>query len=212
MIRTRRNNIKEILLTYIKNHVKEFIIMTIIFFIGLIFGVIFINYLNEQQQKDTSSYISNFIMEIQQNKTINKTNLLKESVTNNMKTVLIMWFIGCTLIGIPILYGFIAFKGFCLGYTVSAIFATLQIKNGLIFSLTSMFFQNTIFIPALIALAVSGMQVYKSIIKDKERMNIKNELYRHTIFSCIIGIIFIASSFVEVYLSANLFLICVNWL
>lgn len=212
MIRTRRNNIKEILVMYIKNHVKDFAIVTIVFFIGLIFGVIFINHMNEQQQEDTSSYISDFIIKIQQENNINKGNLLKKSVGSNMKTTIILWFIGCTLIGIPILYCFIAFKGFCLGYTVAAIFATLGIKSGLMFSLTTMLLQNIIFIPALFALAVSGVQVYKSIIKDKEKANIKTEIYRHTVFSCIIGIKFIASSFIEVYLSTNLFSACVNWI
>jgi len=213
MLRHKRNNkLKDVLITYVKNHMKDFIIVTIVFFIGLIFGVIFINHMNEAQQKDMVSYITNFIQEVQQNKTIDKGNLLKESVYSNLKTTIILWFVGCTLIGIPILYGFVCFRGFCLGYTISAVFATLEMKSALLFSFTTLLLQNIIFIPTLFALLVSGVQLYKSLMKDRARSNIKIEIYRHTVFSCIIGIILIASSFIEVYLSTNLFLACVNLL
>ncbi|MCI9365268.1 MAG: hypothetical protein HFJ54_01185 [Clostridia bacterium] len=43
-------------------------------------------------------------------------------------------------------------------------------------------------------------------MKDKRRDNIKLEILRHTIFSAIIGVMLIVASFVETYVSTNMFM------
>lgn len=56
------------------------------------------------------------------------------------------------------------------------------------------------------------MKLYKSIVKDKRRENIKVEITRHTIFCAFILLILELSAFVEVYVSTNLLQICVRYL
>lgn len=72
--------------------------------------------------------------------------------------------------------------------------------------------QNILFIPCILALAVSGMKLYKSIIKDKRKENIKLEITRHTVFSGIMLIMLEISSFIEVYISTNLLQISIKYL
>lgn len=64
--------------------------------------------------------------------------------------------------------------------------------------------QNIVFIPAIIAVAVSCFKLYKSIVKDKRRENIKLEIIRHTIICAIMAIIVVVSSLIEVFASNNL--------
>lgn len=64
----------------------------------------------------------------------------------------------------------------------------------------------------MLALAVSGMKLYKVIIRDKKRETIKQEITRHTIFSLIIFIILEISAFIEVYVSTNLLGLCAKYL
>lgn len=75
-----------------------------------------------------------------------------------------------------------------------------------------MLFQNILFIPCILALAVSGMKLYKSIVKDKRKENIKVEITRHTIFCAIILGVLEISAFIEVYISTNLIQICAKYL
>ena len=56
------------------------------------------------------------------------------------------------------------------------------------------------------------MKLYKSIIKDKRRENIKLEITRHTVFCAFILLILEISAFVEVYISTNLVQICSRYL
>lgn len=76
--------------------------------------------------------------------------------------------------------------------------------KGFTFIIITLLFQNIIFIPLLIALAVSGFKFYKSIIKDRRKENIKISFTRHTIFSILILIGLSVSSLIEVFISTNL--------
>jgi len=64
--------------------------------------------------------------------------------------------------------------------------------------------QNILWIPAILALAVSGFKLYKSIIKDRNKENIKIEIVRHTVFSFIMLLVLVASSVIETFLSTNI--------
>lgn len=112
--------------------------------------------------------------------------------------------------GVFVVYGAVCFRGFMLGYTISSIIATLGIKGGSIFIFSYMLLQNIIFIPVLFALAISGVRLYKSIMKDRRRENIKIEILRHTIFSAMLCVILILSSLIETYVSTNIFMLTLN--
>ena len=208
----KNNKLKEALLRYISNNLREFFIITIIFFIGLVIGIIFINNADEAKVNEITSYINEFSTSLKGNETIDKLALLKESILSNVGGVLLLWFAGCTVIGMPILYCFIGIRGFCLGYTISAVIASFGVRSGLIFTISSLLLQNIIFIPILFSLAVSGIKLYKSIMKDKRKENIKLEIYRHTIFSIVMGCMLIISSLVEVYISTNIFLFAIKYI
>lgn len=104
------------------------------------------------------------------------------------------------------------YRGFCLGYTISACIATLGISKGLAFTISSLLLQNIIIIPAIIAMSVSGFKLYKSIIKDKRRENVKLEIVRHTIFCILMLICITISSVIEVYVSNNLLKLIIQYL
>ena len=80
----------------------------------------------------------------------------------------------------------------------------LGIGKGIFFIALSLILQNLIFIPATLALAVSGFKLYKSIIKDNRKENIKLEIVRHTIFSFIMLVLLLLSSILEIFVSTNL--------
>ena len=58
---TNQNRLKNIIIEFIKENIKTYLILTIIFFIGLTLGVIFVNNANETQANQISGYINNFI-------------------------------------------------------------------------------------------------------------------------------------------------------
>ena len=142
--------------------------------------------------------------DLKENYQISSSKLLMKSILNNLYITIILWFLGSTVIGFPLIYVVIGYKGYSIGYTISSIIATLGTGKGLIFIISTMLFQSIIYIPAILALSVSGIKLYKLIMADRRRENIKIQILKHTIFSIFIFIILIISSFVEAYISGGL--------
>ncbi len=78
------------------------------------------------------------------------------------------------------------------------------LSKGLVFISSSLLLQNIIFVPVILALGVSGLKLYKAIVKDKKRDNIRLEILRHLIFSLIMTLLLIISSLIEVFISTNI--------
>ena len=57
----QKSNIKELILSHIYDNIKQYLIVIIIFVIGIIVGVVFINNTNGEEIQEIQNYISNFI-------------------------------------------------------------------------------------------------------------------------------------------------------
>ena len=137
--------------------------------------------------------------------------LLKNSIGQNILLAVILWFFGTTVIGIPVVFGLVLYRGFCLGYTIAVCVTVVGLPQGIWFVMILLLLQNLLFIPAVLALAVSGFKLYKSIIKDRNKENVKIEVVRHTIFSFIMLLLLVLSSVIEIFLSTNLFKVLVKY-
>ena len=212
VVHKKESKLKAIVKQHIKDNIKIYLFTACILLIGITLGVIFINNLQNSQSQEIQNYINEFITSLKNGSSIDNGKLLKSSIINNLVLVLVMWFTGSTVIGIPIVLGIVVYRGFCLGYTVSALIAILGMGKGILFFTSYMLLQNIILIPCILALAVSGIKLYKSILKDKRKENIKLEIVRHTLFSVrVLGFLVIAS-LRETYISSNLFTLCVQYL
>lgn len=87
----------------------------------------------------------------------------------------------------------------------------MGLSKGLLFIAISILAQNIIFIPAILALAVSGFKLYKSIIKDNRKENIKLEIIRHTLFSLVMLVLLAIASLVEIFVSTNTLKMCIKY-
>ena len=87
--KSKKAQFKEIILNHIYENAKAYLIIIILFIIGIVAGVIFINNVNESQASEIQSYINGFIDSLKQDYHIDKAELLKKSLWNNC-------FIGCS--------------------------------------------------------------------------------------------------------------------
>lgn len=209
-LRSKKSKIKEIIYSHVKNNKREYLIITILFFIGIILSIILFNNLNEQNIIQINDYLNALFDKMKTNINIDFFKLLKESIINNIILAIILWFGAPTIIGIPVVYSAIILKGFSIGYTISAILATLGIWNGLLISTSFLILHNIILVPSMFAVSVSGLKLYKSIMKNKQRENVKFEVLRHTIFCFIMLLFMIIASVLESYLSTNIGIILIK--
>ena len=204
--------IKNAIIQYVKNNSKEFILVTIIFVIGIFVGVMFINNCSKDQEKEIVSFISGFVEKFKNIEKIDKPALLSNSVKYNVYLTLFMWLAGTTIIGIPVVLGIILFRGFCLGYTISAVTITLGKWKAILFCFLGLVLQNVLFIPALLVMGVSGIKLYKAIVNDRRRENIKLEIFRHFVVCLIMCVVMVFSSVVECEIVSFIFRLGIKYI
>ena len=198
-MRKKNNELLNLIKQDILNNLKYYLIVTGIFIIGILFGVIFINY--TENKEEIENYITTYIDETKLIENGDYLTELKNDIKQNIGLVFLLWFSGTTIIGIPIVFGLILFRGFCLGYTISSCVYVLGKLKGLIFIIITIFLQNVIYIPSLIILGVSSIKLYKSIIKDKRKENIKISILKHSITSLFILLTLILASIIKIEIS-----------
>ncbi len=204
MKKDKRIKLLEIIKEHISNNKKEYLLVSFLFMIGIVLGVFFVNNMQEAQKTEITTYLNTFIEKMKGIESLNFMELLKTSIGQNILLAVVIWFFGTTVIGIPVVFGLVVYRGFCFGYTIAMCITVMGLQQGLILAMILLLLQNIIFIPAFLALTVSGFKLYKSIIKDRNKENVKVEVVRHTVFSFIMLLILILASVVEIFLSMNI--------
>lgn len=201
----KKSKIETILYNHIDNNKRGYFIVSILFFIGIIVGVLYVNNMNDAKIDEINLYLNNLANNIKNYENMDYVLLLKQSINSNFIVIFLLWIGASTIIGIPIVCGLVIVKGFTIGYTISSIITCFGAGKGILISMSIMLLHNIFFIPAIMGASVSGVKLYKSIIKNNS--NIKIEILRHTIFCLLILILLVISSILEVYGSTNLFVL-----
>ena len=189
------------LIEYIKKYKVTYISVVATFIIGVCLGIFVTFRIPEKDKEDVNSYINNTI-QISKDRKIDVQYLFKENLLDNFKTIGIIWLLGCTVIASFTIYIFMIYKGILFGYITTIVFLILGFGNGLKFLMPTVIIKNIIFLPILFLLSTSGIRLYKEILKRK--INIKQELLRHTIIMFISSIFAIIISCIDAYFLTKL--------
>lgn len=201
-MRKRKKEIFSAIKGDILNNVKSYFVIIVIFSVGIFLGVLLINQTDDKSE--IAKYINTYVDETKLIEDGNYLRELKKEIKSNIILVSLLWFAGTTIIGIPIVFGIILFRGFCLGYTIASCVYVLGKLKGILFIIITIFLQNIIFIPAIIILGVSSIKLYTSIIKDRRKENIKLSILKHSIVSIIIMMTLIIASILKTEVSYRL--------
>lgn len=201
-MRKRKNEVFTVIKENIQNNLKAYIVICVIFAVGIFLGVMIVNQTEDKTQIE--NYINTYIDETKLIENGDYLHELQKDIKDNIILVFSLWFAGTTIIGIPIVFGIILFRGFCLGYTIASCVFVLGKIKGIMFILMTVFLQNIIFIPAIIMLGVSSIKLYTSIIKDRRKENIKLSIIKHCIISIIMLVALILSSIIKIEISYRL--------
>ena len=172
------------------NVLKEigYVTLLITFFAGIILGSIKFKTVSATEFDE---YRISFEENIIKQDEIPKDTIIKNNLINDIKIVLIFWIIGLSVVGVIVLFGYIAFKGFSLGYTISAIIRLFGLVDGNKYIFQNLFFKNVILILILIFMANFSVKIAKNFFSNKN--NIKIDLIKYsfiTICACFLLIIF----------------------
>jgi len=134
---------------HIKEHATIYVFMIILFLTGIIFGAIIVNSMNFIYKQDLFFYLVRFFGQIADNETIARGDIFKSSFFYHAKYLLLLFILGLSVIGLPVVWILLFLKGLVVGFTVGFIVNQLGIK-GLLLATLSIAPQNIIIIPIYI--------------------------------------------------------------
>ena len=184
---------------------KILLFLVILLLIGIMFGSVFIRILDNSDRNLVTEYLNNFINNIENNK-LDYFMALKSNLITNISFVLVIWLLGISLIGLPIVIIMYFSKTFILGFSIGAILSVFKIK-GLLFSLVYVFPGQVISLLLYMLLTMYAMsfsfKLFFVIIK-KKTFDFKNIMNRYFKILIVILVFIILMVLYDTYLMPRL--------
>lgn len=188
---------------HLQNQKSLYLFVTVLFMMGVVFGSIIVNTLDPAQKEGLLHYLGHFFDGLKQDSIAESKVVFQHALGDQLKTIGIMWILGLSVIGIPILIIFIFLKGMVIGFTVGFLVNQLS-WQGLWFAFVSVVPQNLLVIPAFIIVAVSGIHFSIALVKNRlihHRGTIYPQFVSFSIVVTAMAIVMLIAAFVESYLS-----------
>lgn len=201
----------------IKNHIKDNIFFYIIAFlflcIGIVIGIYTVKYMGKAEKNNLIDGLIRYSNDMIIN-SIDKKHILVRAIKNNLSIILIIWFLGLTMLGTPLILIVNLIKGFTIGFTSSLVINGLGSK-GILLNLLVVFPQNIIYIPCIMICSVLAIEFSLTLLRNNSAKisSKRNVLLQLTTYSTlfIFIIIFMFLGFIlEVYMSPSMLKLIVH--
>lgn len=198
----------------IKHNKKVIFFLGIIAVIAIIFGSLFSVMLNESDKNLTLEYINNFFENIKNNN-LNYILALKNGSISSLGFILIVWLLGVSIIGMPIVLFMYFSKFFVIGFSISSIIKGYGLK-GCLLSFAYIFPHHIIYIIVYTILTVysikMSIKLISTIIK-KDKIDFKPIVNKYILVLLLSVIIAVLTLLFEVFITPkfiNLILLLVK--
>lgn len=194
---------------HLKKNSNTYLFLFLAFVTGVSAGAFTVNGLSSIQKTELTNYFQGFL-ELFENQRVDSNEILQISLVDNIRFIGILWMLGVTIIGIPLIYFFVGVRGFITGFTSGFIIDLMGFK-GVIFTLFSIVPKEIIIIPCIIALGVNGINFSLNIIRSRsdKRMN-KESLKTSFLAYCLTTAVFACFIFVGILVEAYITPVCIR--
>jgi len=190
--------------SYFREHSSIFLFIIVLFLMGVIFGAIVVNSMSFTQKENLFYYLSQFFGQVSSGRTAENSDLFLQSIYHNSKFIGLIWILGISIVGLPIILILLFVKGMVVGFTVGFLVSQMGWK-GFTLAIASILPQNLIIIPVFIVIAslsvIFSMRMIKKQFVKKYAEPIM-PFFKGYMVAIIAAVFFIAAaSGVEAYLT-----------
>ncbi|MFJ5715656.1 stage II sporulation protein M [Neobacillus sp. NPDC093127] len=190
--------------SYFREHSSIFLFIVVLFLMGVIFGAIVVNSMSITQKEDLFYYLSQFFGQVSDGKVTEDNDLFLQSFLHNSKFIGLIWVLGVSIIGLPVILILLFIKGMVVGFTVGFLVSQMG-WNGFMLAFVSILPQNLIIIPVFILMAAFSVIFSMRMIKQQFMKKYAQPIlpfFKGYILALFVAVVFIsAASGIEAYLS-----------
>jgi len=103
---------------HLADNIWIYIIVILMFILGISLGAMTVNNIDEVSKSDARTYIEGFL-ELTSRNELQPAYILKQSIKFNLYFSLVLFFSGLVYLGIVLIPVLIAFRGFCIGFSIA---------------------------------------------------------------------------------------------
>lgn len=172
--------------------IKIYFVVCIFFLLGVVIGTIYFRMVSSDVEIK-----NNLIEGLSLTKNYTSKELLINTLSKNVKTLILYWIVGISAVGSPFLLLYCCIKGASLAFAISTIIYKFGFIGGNLYTFGHLFLRSNLSILAVILLTVSSIKLTINTIKNKK--DIRLEIVRHSVVSIISLTLFLLSSIVEMF-------------
>ena len=193
------------LFEYLRENFLLYLIVFAFFTIGTALGAMLVKPFTIGQQVELLAYIDSFINSLL-NREISSAGMFKQALFNNVKLVFFIWFLGLTVIGVPVIVGLLFARGFILGFTVAFLVQEKGVQ-GITISLLSVLPPNMILLPALIIGGVSAISFSLLLIRGSLKssfIKLMQQFISYSMLMIVVAILAVIAALIEAYVAPEI--------
>lgn len=194
------NKLFKIILKDVKHNKRVYISLIAVVIIGLVFGSLFITILSHDDKTLLTSEISTYFNMIKDNKY--NMNAYLFSNFNNILYAFILWILGISVIGLPIIICMLFYKTFTLAFTVTSLIYHFKIE-GMLISFIYIFPHLIINLIIYFILTYYSFNMSLKIIRvifNKEDFSVKRHFKKYAFILAISIVMLVITASYEAYI------------
>lgn len=204
---------KNAVIEHVKENMTIYIFMITLFLTGIIFGAITVNSMSFVQKQDLFFHLDRYFVQLNGEEEIASKDILKRSFFFHVKYLFLLFILGLTIIGIPVVWILIFMKGLVIGFSVGFIVNQLGGK-GLLIATLAIAPQNIIIIPVYIfagslSMIFSLSLLYK-LFGRSVSYSIGRPFLQYSFYFAILLILAFGSSLIETFVANEAFKVVIK--
>lgn len=149
-----------------RDNLNLYVFMLVLIVVGAVFGVLLASALTLEQQQELADQMSLYLSTIRHADQFNHASAFWDSFIFYGKWLGLIWLLGVSVIGMPIVLVLDFVKGMLIGFAVALLVQQLAWK-GVLFFLASTALPNAIVVPALLIASVSATRFAFFIVRER---------------------------------------------
>jgi len=201
-----KQKIGQVINRHIEEHLSLYIFIIVLFLMGIIFGTLTVHSLGYTQQADLFYYFEQFMEELKKDQVVDPNYALTQNFFHYLKYTGLIWILGLSIIGLPIILILLFLKGVFVGFTVGFLVHQMGWK-GVLFSMLAVVPQNLIVVPTILVISVISISFSLKLISHlfgKNGTQQKPNIPKYIGTLLVMSIVILMISFFESYLSPAL--------
>ncbi|MEW6242772.1 MAG: stage II sporulation protein M [Bacillota bacterium] len=186
-----------------RENIGIYIFILMVFIIGIVLGAMAMKSLDYGQKAELFSYVSLFVRGLVEGTGV-KSPGFGQVALSHVKTSALLWVLGLSVVGMPVVAAVIFMRGFILGFTVG--FLAMEMGwRGMLFAAVSVFPQNILAVPVALAAATWSVSFSWFLVRRRRSPDpLLPEIFRYTVLCAMAAAVLLVAGMVETYISPAL--------